>query len=267
MSPKQIGVSINPEDFSEGGILNDVDVEFLKLRFLSGEEAVEQTDSMGTYTDVEETLFVAANLKHQDGDGWEYWSAGKLEYFEPSKDGKRAIPVGNAERLSKSCNAYILLASIIDCGFPRDEFVDDLSVVDGMLAHLFRAEQPKRAGLGGDDGRTRTVLTVDKILDESPVGTGKKGKKASGKAKAEETESGEDFDEIAADTIVKILTDADGGPVKRTSVVGRMLKILKKSHPDDFKAIIQATNEEGFFENLDDVDYDGKELTIGEGED
>ena len=269
MSPKtERGVSINPEDFSKGGILNDVDVEFLETRFMTGEDAAEQTDEMAKYPNLEETLFLAALLKTQDGDQWQYWSSGKLEYFEPSKDGHRAIPVGSSEKLSDSCNAYTLLASIVNAGYPRDKFTDDLSIFDGMLAHVIRVEQKKRAGLDSEDGKARTVLTVESILEPFPWDGGKKRKGKASKAKAaEESESDEDFDEIAADTIVKILTDADGGPVKRTSVVGRMLKILKKSHPDDFKKIIQATNEEGFFEGLEDVEYDGKELTIGEGED
>jgi len=271
MSPKSEprGVSINPEDFSKGGILNDVDVEFLETRFMTGEDAAEQTEDMAKYTDLEETLFLAANLKTPDGDQWQYWSSGKLEYFKPSSDGHRAIPVSTSEKLSDSCNAYILLASILNSGYPRDHFVDDVSIFDGMLAHVIRAEQPKRAGLGSDDSKTRTVLTVESIHEDSPVGVpGKKRKGKAGKAKAaEESESGDDFDEIAATTIVQILVDADGGPVKRTSVVGRMLKILKKSHPDDFKAIIQATNEENFFEDHNDWEYDGKNLEIGEGED
>lgn len=272
MSPKQRGVSINPEEFSQGGGLNDVDATVKTLRFMTGEDAAELCENLHKYTAYEETLFGVAHFKTSDGDAHESWSAGKLDYFKPSSDGKRAVPVGTAEKLSNSCNLYTLLASIINAGFPRNEFDDDLSIFDTMIVHLINAEQPKRVGLEGGDSKLRTVLTVESIHEDSPVGRGKKpkGKGKASKAKAAESESesdGEDYAEIAADTIVKILTDADGGPVKRTSVVGRMLKILKKSHPDDFKAIIQATNEEDFFKNLDDVEYDGKNLEIGEGED
>ena len=274
MSPKAVqGVSINPEDFSKGGILNDVDVEFLETKFMAGEDAAELAEGMESYPNLEETLFLACNLKTPDGDQWQFWSSGKLEYFEPSKDGKRAVPVGTAEKLSDSCNAYTLLASIVNAGYPRDKFEDDLGIFDGMRAHVIRVEQKKRAGLDSEDSKTRTVLTVESILEPFPWESKGKKKKGSGKAtKAKEESTGsesgeEDFAEIAATTIVKILIDADGGPVKRTSVVGRMLKTLKKDYPEDFKAIIQATNEEGFFEDSNDWVYDGKNLEIGEGED
>jgi len=275
MSPKtERGVSINPEEFSKGGILNDVDVEFLETRFMTGEDAEEQTDEMAKYPNFEETLFLAAKFKTDDDEVWQYWSSGKLIYFKPSSDGTKAVrtPGGTAERLSDSCNAYTLLASIVNAGYPRDKFEDDVSIFNGLHAHVIRVEQKKRAGLdsSSEDSPAKTVLTVESIIEPFPWEGGKrKGKgKTTGKAKAAESESGnEDFDEIAATTIVQILVDADGGPVKRTSVVGRMLKSLKKSHPDDFKAIIQATNEENFFEDHNDWEYDGKELEIGEGED
>jgi len=281
MSPRtEQGASLNPEDFSRGGILNDEDIEVMEARFFTGEDAAEITEDLAKGKDYEEGLFLGALLKVLNGDLkgeelWQWWSSGKLIYFVPSKDGSRAVPApgSTSEKLSDGSNAYTLFASMVNAGYPRDKFTDDVTaLMEGMLAHVIRVDQQKRSGLDSSEGgRLRTVLTVESIHEDSPVGVpGKKRRgKATGKAKkaAEESENGDDFDEIAATTIVQILVDADGGPVKRTSVVGRMLKILKKSHPDDFKAIIQATNEEDFFEDHNDWVYDGKNLEIGEGED
>jgi len=266
MAKRERGVSINPEDFSKGGVLNDVDVEFVETRFMTGEDAAELCDNLDKYTNYEETLFLVVKLKTQDGEAYEPWSSGKLDYFEPRMEGRIAKPVGTAEKLSDSCNAYTLLASILNAGFPRDQFDDDVSIFDGMMAHLIRVEQPKRAGLDGDSGKTRTVLTVENIHEDSPVGVpGKKrGRKAKPKAVAKASEGEDDFDEIASTTIVEILIDADGGPVKRTSLFGRMLKVLQKSHPDDFKDIIKVASEEDFLERSNDWDFDGKALSIGD---
>lgn len=282
MSPKEpMGASLNPEDFSKGGILNDEDIECMDAGFFTGEDAVEQTEGLAKYRDYAENLFLGALLKVTSGESkgeqdWQYWSAGKLIYWEPSKDGSRTVKAegSTSEKLTDSCNAYILMASLVDSGYPRDQFTDDVrTLLTGLKAHVIRVDQPKRAGLAGssDGDRARTVLTVDRIADDSPVGL--PGKKTRGKGRAKPTavetssngkvnEEEEDLEQIALMTIAEVLIDADGGPIKKTSLFNRMLKKLQKPYPDDFKEIIKFAGDDEWLGQQEDFSFDGKELEV-----
>ncbi len=281
MSPKtERGASLNPEDFSKGGILNNEDIECLDAGFFTGEDAVEQTEGLGKYKDYEENLFLGALLKVTSGENkgeqdWQYWSAGKLIYWVPSSDGSRTVKAegSTSEKLTDSCNAYILMASLADAGYPRDEFTDDVrALLTGLKGHVVRVEQPKRPGLSGNDGdRARTVLTVESIDEDSPVGAGKKTKKtrktrAAKPTAVEASDDDDDIDleEIALTTIAEILVDADGGPIKKTSLFNRMLKKLQKPHPNDFKEIIKFAGDDEWLGQQEDFSFDGKELEVAD---
>ena len=281
MSPKERGASLNPEDFSKGGILNDEDIECMDAGFFTGEDAVEQTEGLGKYRDYEENLFLGALLKVTSGinegeQDWQYWSAGKLVYWVPSKDGSRTVKAegSTSEKLTDSCNAYILMASLADAGYPRDEFTDDVrALLTGLTGHVVRVDQPKRPGLSSDGGdRARTVLTIESIDEDSPVGAGKKKGKKRGKGRAkpvavEATDAEEgavDLEQIALTTIAEILIDADGGPIKKTSLFNRMLKRLQEPYPGDFKEIIKFAGDDEWLGQQEDFSFDGKELEVAD---
>lgn len=271
MSPKY--ASINPDDFSKGGVLNDVDVEFIETKFVTGDDAVEQTEGMAKYRNVEESLFFAANLKVLDGEMkgeemWQYWSSGKLLYFEPSEDGRHAKPVGSAEKLSDGCNAYTLFASIVNAGYPRDKFSDDVGIFEGMRAHVINVEQKKLAGINSnpeDGARARTVLTVENILEPFPwdeVTKKRKGKGTTAKAAAKDADVEDDLEEVAKTTIVELLVGADGGPIKKTTLYQKALRALAK-HPDKKAIIKNYIADDDWLEASEDWEFDGKQLEIG----
>ena len=267
MTEKQVGVSINPDDFSKGGILNDVDALLKVFRFVSGDQAVEANANMGNYPNVEETLFLQV-LIVEDESGeqtYEHWSSGKLEYFEPSDDGTRAVAVGSAQKLSDSCNAFALISSIVNAGYPKDQLSDSVGIFDGLKTHMIRVEQKKRAGLSGGEGeRARTVLTVESIFEPYPW-EGGKGKRSKTKAAVLplSKDGGSEIDvlaNIASETVLEILIDADGGPIKKTSLYQRMIKKLAKNKQK--RDIIKIAADDEWLAESELWQFDGKELEV-----
>lgn len=180
------GASIRPSTFRGGGLLDDVDVRWKDPHFTS--EAPEG------YSSDSDSLFFMVTLVQADGtETDQHWSAGKLEYFEPSKDGGRAIPVGDKQDMSSSTNFAELMNSLIEAGFDEADLPeDDIRELDGLEVHMVRKAQPKRSGLKNreddDDSRPRTVLVVSELLktpDEkgTKLGKGKGGGKAKGKGR------------------------------------------------------------------------------------
>lgn len=158
MSDKLIGVSINPETFVQGGLIDDVDAILSSVRFTKFNYEGKS----------DEVLALKVNFTTPDGEAHEqYYSAGDLKRFQPSDDGARAIPVGGASALVVSSNASQFLISIVNAGFPKNKLSDDVSVFDGTGVHLRRIAQAERKGLSKPkDGeeRQKTILVVEKIL-------------------------------------------------------------------------------------------------------
>lgn len=155
----QKGISLNPDDFIQGGLTDDVDAVINSLRFV-------KYDYQGK---AEECLALRLDFTQADGTkGDQHYSAGDLKRLIPSEDGKRALPVGGSGNLVISSNAGQFIMSIINNGFPKTNLSDDISVFENMGVHLRRVNQIKRAGLSqpapAEGGREKTVLVVEKIL-------------------------------------------------------------------------------------------------------
>lgn len=171
----QTFASLNPEDFTSGGLLDDVDVTFSSVRFC-------EWDYNGNIDHPVLALLVV--MDYQDADGKaaqtdQYYSAGETSRFVPSEDGSHAVAVAGAKGLAGGTNAAILIKSVIDQGFPVDKFGDgDVSSMEGLVAHINRIAQPKRGGqITGktSSGYEATVAVVTKIhkMPWESTGTGK----------------------------------------------------------------------------------------------
>jgi hypothetical protein len=252
------GVSIKPSDFSKGGFLDDEDVIFQKLRFMRGED----TD-IENYPDLEEKLFVGLTVTDESGEEInQYYSAGVLEYFEPSEDGKRAVPVSTASTLRENCNFAIFAASIVNAGYPEDKLSDDISIFEGLHCHMSRVPPPKRSGLGEGS----PILVVEKIHEPYPWdGAGKKAKakpepEAKSAPKITAVEASSDLAEKTTEIIMGILIDNDGEPIKKTSLFKVMLGKLAKNGKDR-KNIIKLASDDDFLE-AGDWAFDGTTLSL-----
>lgn len=156
--------SLNPEDFTSGGLLDDVDVTFESSRFV-------EWDYNGTIDRPVLALLVVMKYADpatgQEASADQYYSAGELSRFYPSEDGSHAVAVAGSKGLAGGTNSAILIKSVIDAGFPVDQFGDgDVSRMEGLVAHINRIAQPKRGGrITGQtqSGYEATVAVVTKI--------------------------------------------------------------------------------------------------------
>ena len=222
-------VSLKPSDQQQGGILDDMDVTFKSLSFV-------EYDYNGTVDKPVLALLVV--MTDQDGtDHDQYFSAGDLNRFQASENGKYAVAVAGAKGLSTSSNAALLLKSIVDQGFPEDKLTHTVEPFEGMEAHVVRVPQPKRSGLAQKEGeRDRTVLVVSKIIrlpwektgagKARPTSTAAAGKATSTQpAKSTASNGDSDLAEEAQGLILQLL-EAKGGEVKKTGVGAGAFKLL-----------------------------------------
>jgi hypothetical protein len=162
-APQQFA-SLNPEDFTSGGLLDDVDVVFESCRFV-------EWDYNGSIDHPVLAMLVVMNYTDpatgNPATADQYYSAGELSRFYPSEDGTHAVAVVGSKGLAGGTNVSVLLKSVIDAGFPVDQFGDgNVSAMDGMVCHINRIAQPKRGGqITGktSSGYEATVAVVTKI--------------------------------------------------------------------------------------------------------
>jgi|SRR5882757_4353334 len=265
--------SLNPDDFTQGGLLDDMDVTFLECRFT-------EWDYNGTADKPALCLLVTMEYDDQ-GEAKtqeQYYSAGDLSRFIPSEDGKRAISVAGARGLNSNTNAALLLKSVIEQGFPVANFGDgDVSAMDGMQCHINRVPQPKRGGAiqnVNSQGFEKTVAIVTKINllpgETAPV----KGKAAppvnkAGLAKpgagrgiarqAPAVEAPDDLSDEAAGILTQVLADKNGS-VKKASVAGASFKHLAGN--ENRSGILQLLADPEFLARNDyGWEFDGTTIT------
>ncbi len=268
--------SLNPEDFTQGGLLDDVDVVFSSVTFV-------EWDYNGAIDHPVLALLVA--MEYEDNGAAktadQYYSAGDLNKFIPSADGTHATAVGGAKGLPGGSNAAAFLKSVIDSGFPVDQFGDgDVSRLNGMSCHINRVAQPKRGGnISGKTGSgfDATVALVTKIhrmpwedakKTAAPKGAPVRalapstGKAALSQAtQATQPEAGSDVSEEAAGILLEILA-AKGGTVTRATLPAASFKPLS-GNPNRAAILALFTNDEflNLGENYGWV-YDAKSKSI-----
>src|SRR3972149_1510368 len=196
--------SLKPSDFVEGGgVISGVDGTFAEARF-----------AMWDYNGQVPVSNPAVRVKMVDEEKEEYlqyWSAGQAKDWVASDDGKSLLSVGSGSGINTGSNAGILLASVINAGFPEDKMGDDISVLDGLKCHVIRQAAPKRniQKAPRADGRVfeDTVLIVSKIHQLPWERKGVAGKVA-------ET-SGDGLSEKAVGVVMEVLAAAGGSMPKQ----------------------------------------------------
>ena len=214
----QKGVSLKQSDQVEGGgLLDNVDAIFKEVKF-------EMFDYGGTRSD--EVPALKVTLQPDEGNEVDqFWSCGAAKDWEPSKDGKMLVPIGDQKGMHKSSNASIFFAHIIEAGFPEEKITDDVSVLEGTKAHMVRIPAPKRGGLSTSkkraDGREyeNTILVVEKIL-KLPW---EKGAAKTAKIQAADN----DIATKASEAIMAVLTDNPKG-LDKMKLIGQVFTYLKK---------------------------------------
>lgn len=240
--------SLRPDDYAEGGgLLDNEDVVWDEVRFV-----VWDYEGRGPSTPA---LKVSMTVTDSGDSVDQYYSAGKLQDWEPSDDGKELVSVGKASGLNKNSNVAILISSLIEAGFPAEKIGDDCSVMDGLECHMTRQDAPERKGLERtprEDGRSykQTVLVVDEI---QKLPWDKKGGKKSAKKGGDE-----DLDEKLQDIVIDILGDEEK-PLAPKQLAAKVHKAMKGD--DDRAAAMKRVLDEEFLEE-GPWEYDGKKKKV-----
>jgi hypothetical protein len=120
----------------------------------------------------------------------QWYSAGDLKNFQPSKDGKtpvslegdfdlaamsgpRVVRVGTKKMLSPSSNMGFFLSTLKDAGHPREEMehVADAGFFIGLRGHWMQVDQPERTGLKKKKEGKSTILCVTEYKGRVDVST------------------------------------------------------------------------------------------------
>lgn len=263
--------SLNPADFAQGGILDDVDVIIVSASVTS-----EPPDG---YTSDKPMCFLKLELKEEGAEKPtdQHFSAGDLKRIMPSEDGVHFDLAPGVAGLNQGTNAAMLLRSLLEHGFPADKLAaGDVSVLVGTRCHVNRIPQPKRSGLALKEGeRERTVLVVTSISKlpwdkagktavKTAAAPGKAAmspKAAPGKAApAAIPESEVDVDELAVTTLVAIL-EANGGKVKKSMIAMKSLKVMEKTDPNRAAVMEKLADEEFLASEGLGWEFDGETVT------
>jgi len=260
---------LNPSEFVDGGMLNDIDVLFKSARF--------SMFDYGGKAEAVPALKIELVPDGEDDVKEQYWSAGGADKWQPSEDGKRLLPIGSATHLNTNTNIYPLLKSLVDAGFPSDKLGDDISVLDGLKAHVTRI--PITRNISRDDGakKDQTVLIVSKIInlpwETSAKTTGKAGSKGKGGTKQAEAtqDKGKDISSLAREFVEKLLSAelANGSTtIPKRDVMTKCYKEHGLADDPNKAAITKLLVDDKFLKGPWEVDgmawsYDNAELTLG----
>ncbi len=225
-----MGVSLNPDTFTKGGLIQDVDVEIIGGRYtLEPPEGYTQKDR----------IFAELDLKVLDTDeeATQYWSAGKNTDFTPSTDGMEAIPSGSRSALNDNSNFSIFIMNLVNCEFPKNLLTDKMSCLFGTQIHVVRIPAPEREGLAGGkskDGESRKsyILVPNKLIklpgEKTKAKTGAKKGAASASTAAVPAAAASDLDP-ESEALVAVLEIMGEGkampiPLLKASVIRRHMK-------------------------------------------
>ena len=148
-------VSMNPESFEEGG-----------GAIPSGNLLVKEARyEIFNYGGRAPATFAAKLVMLDDANQeyTQYYSGGDPGIFQPSPDGKYAIPQGMTKSFRSSSNIALLFTEAVNAGFPQNRIEGDISVFDGWYVEFKEKAQPDRPGLAssapidGTPARKRTI--------------------------------------------------------------------------------------------------------------
>lgn len=235
-----VGVSLDPTTMYEGGgLVDDLDATIEEAAFV-----------MFDYGGKAPIPVPAAHFKLVGEDGEardQYWSIGKD--FAPSSDGGTLVATGTSTSLNKGSNFGILMASIVESGFPSNRLTDSIKVLEGMKCHFSRVAAPKRGTVKAPraDGKVYddTILVISKIhqlpWEAKP---GKKG--ATGATKGKAGGGDASMDEELMEVVQTILLEK-GGEITRQQLAAAAFASLKEN--PNRNAMVKRVYEDEFLQN------------------
>lgn len=274
--------SLRPSTFIQGGLIDDLDAEIIRARFVSYDFEGKSSDGA--------KLCALLLLKDADGNEYpQYFSAGDLQYFVPSEDPKNAdlngitiVTVGDKTALNGSTNTALMLSSLVQAGFPEDMLDGgDLRVLEGLVGHWNRVPQPKRNNLpvkpGQDSNKVPMVLVCTAIKSmpgepkptSKPQSSGGKTSPATGKSQvASNPQSTASQASTASDDVKSELTGELIGlfategvqSMKKVDITRKLFASIDKTNPNKQKMMSIVTKDD-ILKSLEGFTYNGSVLT------
>ena len=259
---------LNPAEFAEGGILNDVIALFKKCRFV-------MFDYQGK-ADPAPSLKIELEVEGDDQVHEQYWSVGGADKWKPSDDGMKLVPIGTATHLNTSTRIYQLLKTLVDCGFPADKLGDDIGVLDGLKAHVVQIPfKTNMEPAAGEKKKDQTVLVIDKIITlpwETSATPKTRGRKAGSTTTASSSAAAPETDLNAkAKTYVEQMLSKAFGEGTTAIPKNMFMRLCYNDHglkdDADKAAISKLLTQDDFLKQTWDVDgvewtYENGELTL-----
>jgi hypothetical protein len=261
-APPRKPVSNEPDDFTSGGLINDLDVEIKSLRYT--------LDKPENYT-FDDRVFLHMEMVSSDGvEHDQFWAAGNNEDFVPSQDGGFLLPLKDRTTQSKSSNAFDLLNSFrVNGGLPKGKLNEPgvgVRVLVGTNFHIIQVPAKHREGLAGASdttktGQTRTVAVCSKVNSYpwDKAGAGKPKARATAPAAASSAptaavptasdDGGTDDEKVAA--FVKAIVEKAGSEgvlltstdpkLKGTTLPVMLFKTIGTQMPKEARSAATAT--------------------------
>ena len=141
----------------------------------------------------------------------EYLTAGSMDDFVPSEDGKCFLLAGSKEKFHIKTKIGAFLDSLLKAGFPKKSLdPEDYGCLVGVAGHLSTTILLKA---GGNISKDVTALVFDKVTTLPGKGKGAGGKKQ---------EADSEIDEIATAVLLSVLKTA-GKELPRKSLMGKVI--------------------------------------------
>lgn len=268
-------VSLCPDDMQEGGgLLDNIVITVKSAQFVvtdyGGKSKIKRPAAHLVLTEM-------VNGEEYDHDD-QFWSCGKMEDWVPSDDGKYLIPTGVKTQIHKSSNFGMLMASLMDNGWPKDKFDADIGFLTGAKFHMMQTASGRPDT--EKDGKTYkdTVLCVAEILQypweegkKSGGGGGKKtAKKAPSKSahKTQDEDSGsgsgdDDLDADLAAIVLQLAIEAGEDGITKKALASKISAARKGEDQKVTNKMLAIVFKPGFLESEDAPwDFDGTTVTM-----
>jgi len=243
-------VSLNPETFTDGGggLVNDVDGEFSNFRFMNINPSMAGEPVPG------DAPYLVADFTAENETYGLRWACGGAANWEVAADGKKMKAKGTQKGINKGSNLGIFLASLYNAGFPKDKLGDDISILDGLQAHMIRVPEPERKGLNrpaAQPGRERTIPTISRVIKlpwEKAAAPKPGAKKPAGKTPSTSAE----LEKEVVGIILTSLADNPEGIAKKDIIKS----VVAQASTDTRGAAMQMANNDTWLKGRTEWAYD-----------
>lgn len=264
-------ISLSPDDATQGGLIDDIDVEII-------DAATCEWDYNG-----QQPAGPALAVQFQDPNGQthdQYYSAGKAEDWSPSEDGRGFVAVSGKTGFNNSTNLMKFFTSMVEAGFPKELLsAGDVKCIIGTKAHVNQVVQERkgliRTGKNADRPSTALLVTkihslpgadtkgLGKVAGKSPAATVAKGGKPNGKAATTASSDNTEMDAAIVEALLGALGEAGDALPKKA-----MVQVVFKAFTDDTKLrnkAIARVNSAEFLKSLGDngIEFDGAQISLG----